>query len=116
VPLLTGKAPQQGFTYLWLLLAVAMGSAAATALSEMWLTQAQRSKEEEMIFRGLQIAAALNSYAKVTLKGNPCAPVEIVELLEDRRGLVTQRHLRKLYTDREWKSLLRLRYATVAKG
>ncbi len=88
---------QGGFTYLWLLLYVAISSASVATLSCMWQTQVQRSNEEELVFRLQQFAAALDSYAQASPIGVNCLPMSLDELLEDRRLGVTKRHLRNLY-------------------
>ena len=95
----TQASVQAGFTYLWLLLTVAMGSAGAVIAGEVWSTHVLRSKEQEQVFRLAQFALALNSYASATPVGKPCLPMTLEELLEDKRSAKTNRHLRRLYTD-----------------
>jgi type II secretory pathway pseudopilin PulG len=90
---------QAGFTYLWLLLFVAISSAGIASLSDMCQSQVQRGKEEELVFRLQQFAAALDSYAKASPVGVNCQPLTLDELLEDRRLGTTKRHLRSLYPD-----------------
>ena len=90
---------QRGFTYLWLMLALAMGSAGSAVLGEMWKTQSLRSKEQEQIFRLQSFEAALNSYAAATPSGRPCQPMGLEELLEDSRSGKVKRHLRSLYLE-----------------
>lgn len=93
------QTQQAGFTYLWLMLTVAMASAGSAVLGEMWQTQSLRSKEQEQIFRLQSFEAALNSYAAATPTGRPCQPTDLEELLEDHRSGKVKRHLRTLYLD-----------------
>jgi len=93
------QTQQAGFTYLWLILTVAIASAGGAALGEMWQTQSLRSKEQEQVFRLGSFAAALNSYAAATPTGMPCLPSAFEDLLEDKRSGKLKRHLRTLYPD-----------------
>jgi len=92
-----GRAPR-GFTYIGLLLAVAMGAAALAALGSQWHTRLQRERETELIFRGRQIAEAIARYR--TASGDAMTwPKAWADLLEDRRGPEPRHHLRRLWTD-----------------
>ena len=90
---------EQGFTYLWLLFAVALGGAALAALGTQWQTKLQRERETELEFRGQQIARAIESYVRGSPRGTPPWPTNLQALLEDRRSGVLRRHLRRLYAD-----------------
>lgn len=90
---------QRGFTYLVMLLVLALGAAGASALGTQWRAAAQREREAELLFRGRQIAQALGRYAAATPQGQPRAPERLDELLEDRRGDTPLHHLRRLYAD-----------------
>ncbi len=90
---------QRGFTYLWLLFAMAIAGASLSALGTSWQLAAQREREAELLFRGRQIATALASYRSHTPAGGPSLPNSLEELVEDRRSGVPLRHLRRLYTD-----------------
>jgi len=89
----------RGFTYLLLLFGVAIGSAGLAAAGTAWSTAAQRAREAELLFRGGEYARALAAYRHATPSGQPAAPLNLAELLEDRRSPRTQRHLRRLYPD-----------------
>lgn len=99
----TGEAApgqrQRGFTYLWLLFALALGGVALAALGEQETTRQQREREAELRFRGEAIAAALGRYAATTPLGHLPLPQRLDELLADRRFPRPQRHLRQLYDD-----------------
>ncbi len=91
-------ASQGGFTYLGVLfLIVLMGSALATA-GEVWSTIGQRQRERELLWVGTQYAQALRSYYRSS-PGLAQYPVELADLLEDKRFPAPQRHLRRLYPD-----------------
>lgn len=107
----TGETPQprgahapprkrpRGFTYLWLLFALALGSVALAALGEQELTRQRREREAELRFRGEAIAAALGRYAERTPVGRLPLPQQLDNLLDDRRFPQPQHHLRRLYAD-----------------
>ncbi|MCY4757327.1 type II secretion system protein [Pelomonas aquatica] len=92
-------ARSRGFTYLWLLFALALGGVALAALGEQEQTRQRREREAELRWRGEAIAAALASYAEHTPVGHLPLPQSLDELLADRRFPRPQRHLRQLYAD-----------------
>jgi type II secretory pathway pseudopilin PulG len=96
----TGSAcrASRGFTYLWLLFVVAASSALAAASVQRWSTIVEREREAEQVFRAQQIARALTRYREAS-PGAKAWPTSLDVLVEDRRGAVTQRHLRRVYTD-----------------
>lgn len=93
------RTGERGFTYLWLLFVVAIGGAALAAAGTAWKTQAQRERERELLFRGGEIARAIAAYHAASTEGAAQWPAGLDELLEDRRGGVVRRHLRRLYAD-----------------
>lgn len=95
----TCQTAQGGFTYLWLLFVLAISAAGTAAVGELWTVQVQRSKELDLAFRGQSIVAALQSYRAASPAGSPCAPQDWEDLLQDRRSMVTLRHLRRPYAD-----------------
>lgn len=92
-------AGPRGFTYLWLLLLVAMGSVSLVALGQLWHTTGQRERERELIFRGEQIARALAAFHAASGVGPPRWPRTLDEVVQDRRGPVDRHHLRQRYPD-----------------
>lgn len=94
-----GQAAQRGFTYLAVLFLVALTAAGLAALGQAWSTAAQREKERELEFRGQEIARAMRSYFRATPTPPQQYPAVLQDLLEDRRGPVVRRHLRRLYAD-----------------
>jgi type II secretory pathway pseudopilin PulG len=89
---------QRGFTYVGLLLAVALAGVALAAVGTLWSTTAKRDREAELLFVGNQFRLAIGSYYDGT-PGAKRYPQRLEELLEDKRLPVTRRHLRRLYAD-----------------
>lgn len=90
---------EAGFTYLWLLFAVALAGAAAAAIGERASVSRQREQESELEFRGQAIARAIASYWQATPGEAKVLPATLGVLVEDRRGLTVLRHLRRVYED-----------------
>jgi type II secretory pathway pseudopilin PulG len=90
-----GFAPQRGFTYVGLLLAVAIAGAGLAAFAEIASHAGQREKEAELLFRGNAFQAAIGSYYKKEQR----YPQSLEQLLKDERYPMPVRHLRKLYAD-----------------
>lgn len=100
-----------GFTYLGLLILIAIISIAATATVQVGALAQRRAAEEELLFVGMTYRQALTSYANATPAGLPRHPKALEDLLKDPRYPNTRRHLRRLYPDpitgkAEWGLLL----------
>ena len=93
------RAPAPGFTYLALLFGLAIGGAALAALGTHWQQAAQREREAELLFRGLQLREALQRFHDQSPDGQPTLPQTLDELLADERRPTPRHHLRQLYTD-----------------
>lgn len=90
---------QRGFTYLGLLFAIAfIGLLTATA-GQVWISAAQSEREEDLLFVGREFARAIAAYHAATPGDAKHYPLQLEDLLEDRRGPVMLRHLRKIYVD-----------------
>ncbi len=96
-----GRVPvrQGGFTYIGLLLLIAIGGIGLAAVGQVWHTESQREREKELLFVGEQYARAIGSYYESTPGAVKQYPASLEELLEDRRVPVVRRYLRKLYRD-----------------
>ena len=92
-------AAARGFTYLVMLLAVALIGIGLVATSEVWSQSRQREKERELLFIGNQFRQAIALYYQRTPGMVKRFPETLQDLLEDKRYLVTQRHLRKIFAD-----------------
>ena len=68
-------------------------------LGQVWSVQAKRERERELLFVGDQYRAAILGYSSSTPAGKPRYPRDLEDLLDDKRHLVTRRHLRQLYPD-----------------
>ena len=93
---------QRGFTYLAMLLAVAVVGIGLAAAGQVWSTAVQREKEQELLFVGNQYRRAIRLYYQNSQdqRGPGVAyPKALKDLLEDKRRGDTRRYLRKLYAD-----------------
>lgn len=88
-----------GFTYLSLLVAVAITAGMLAAAGGLYSQAAQREKERELLFVGEQFRQAIALYYWRTPGGAHQYPKDLEALLEDKRWPVTQRYLRRLYRD-----------------
>jgi type II secretory pathway pseudopilin PulG len=88
-----GKA--KGFTYVGVMITVAIAGAGLAAYAEIASHAGQREKEAELLFRGNAFQAAIASYYKKERR----YPQTLEDLLEDKRHPMPVRHLRKLYPD-----------------
>lgn len=90
---------QRGFTYLGLVILVAiLGLVGAAGLKTGSLLQRQAA-ELALLDIGAQFSDALYSYAAATPPGLPQQPESLAELLRDPRVPHMRRHLRKLFVD-----------------
>ena len=89
-----------GFSYIGVLMAVAIMGVAMTAANRYWSTIVQREREAELLFRGHQIQNAIGAYYENPPGGRSKQyPRAIADLLRDPRYPQTRRHLRKWYPD-----------------
>ena len=87
-----------GFTYLGLLLLIAMMGIALTVVVQVWQTVQKRDKEDELLFVGDQMRRALGLYA-ASSPGGQRYPNSLEDLLKDPRYPSVRRYLRKIYLD-----------------
>jgi type II secretory pathway pseudopilin PulG len=91
---------QGGFTYIGLLLAIALAGTALAGAGTLWSTEAKRDREAELLFVGDQFRRAIASYYETAPAGQPNRfPSKLEDLVQDRRWPTVRRHLRKLYAD-----------------
>lgn len=93
------KRAQKGVVYLWALFAVTVAGVVLAATGQVWQIKTQREKELELLFIGDQFRKAIMSYYNNPLTGVRQYPEKLEDLLEDKRGPVPIRHLRKIYID-----------------
>ena len=89
---------QRGFTYLGVLVIVALMGFGLTAFAELYSHASQREKERELLFIGEQFTNAIASYYNRS-PGVKVYPKKVEDLLEDNRFPKAQHHLRRLYRD-----------------
>ena len=87
-----------GFTYIGLLILVALMSIFLAATGLVWHMETRREKERELLFAGGQIRRAIAAYYEYS-PGEKKFPATFDDLLLDRRYPATRRHLRRLYAD-----------------
>lgn len=101
-------ASQAGFTYVAMLVMVTVMGIMMSQAAISWKMLIQRSKEEELIFRGMQVRSALQRYyygreiaVKTELKpadteraNKKPSPKELKDLLEDPTSTEKRRYLR----------------------
>jgi type II secretory pathway pseudopilin PulG len=87
-----------GFTYIGLLLAIAIVGFFIAAVSEVWHMGLKREREAELLFAGDQIRRALTRYA-TSAPGGERYPRRLEDLLRDPRYPLPRRYLRQVYRD-----------------
>jgi type II secretory pathway pseudopilin PulG len=87
---------QAGFTYLGLLIAVAIMGVSLAAAGTLWSFAAQRDREADLLFIGHQYRNAIARYYSA---GGFRYPRELRDLLDDDRSPTPRHFLRKLYAD-----------------
>jgi type II secretory pathway pseudopilin PulG len=91
--------PAGGFTYVAMLISVAVIGAGLAATGEVWSHVQQREREAELLFVGNQFRQAIGYYYESTPGGGKRYPERLEDLLEDKRYPMPRRYLRKLYAD-----------------
>jgi type II secretory pathway pseudopilin PulG len=94
-----GRPGAAGFTYIGLLIAVVILGVALSAVGTVWRMQAQREREQELLFIGREFRAAIAAYSGANINGASQFPQDINDLLEDKRGPEPRHYLRRLYAD-----------------
>jgi type II secretory pathway pseudopilin PulG len=88
-----------GFTYIGLLLAVAILTAGIGLAIEAWHTTLRRDREADLLHIGTQYQRAIMLYYEGSPTGRPRYPRELTDLVRDDRYPTTRRYLRKVYPD-----------------
>ena len=86
---------QRGFTYIGLLLAVAVMGLMLTIAAQVWSTTEQRERETQLLFVGDAYRLAIGAY----FAGGHRFPETLQDLLVDERTPVPRHYLRRLYPD-----------------
>lgn len=93
------KRHLQGFTYLGLLLLIAILGLVSGATVQLGALLERRAAEEALLNIGAEYRAALISYAAATPAGQSRRPGSLQDLVRDPRYPSVRRHLRKIYSD-----------------
>ncbi len=88
-----------GFAYVMVLFALAIFGIGLATLGTTWSDQVRRDKEAELIRIGGLYAEAIARYRASSPGSLKIYPKRLEELLEDRRFVGIERHLRQLYAD-----------------
>jgi len=93
------RAQHSGFTYIGLLLLVALMGVGLAVIGQSWYANVQREKEADLLFIGEQFKRAIKLYYDGTPGGDKRLPKTLEDLVRDTRYPVVRRYLRKIYTD-----------------
>lgn len=92
-PTVNGR--QRGFTYIALLIGVAVIGAVLAAVGQVWHTMLQREHEKDLLFVGNQFRQAIHRY----YLSNQRFPARLEDLVQDDGKVAVKRHLRKIFFD-----------------
>ena len=93
------KRHQRGFTYLGVIILLAIIGLVGAAALKVDALLARAAAEQELLEEGAAFSAALDSYAAATPQGKPTQPPTMQDLLKDNRFPSVKRHLRKIFVD-----------------
>jgi len=88
-----------GFTYVGLLILVAIMGVTLAGIGTVWRTAQQRVKEQQLLFIGNQFSMAITAYYLNSPGGALQFPKKLEDLLLDKRYPNTTRYLRKIFAD-----------------
>jgi type II secretory pathway pseudopilin PulG len=89
----------RGFTFVAMLLLIALVSLGLAAAGTVWSQAAQRERERDLMRIGSLYAQAIASYHRVSPGSQKVYPERLDALLLDTRFVGTVRHLRQAYPD-----------------
>ena len=89
----------RGFTYIGLLLLIAIAGISLSAAGMSWQYQVKSEKERQLLFAGRQLSNAIKSYFESSNSAVKVYPQTLNELLLDKRAPNIKRHLRQIYPD-----------------
>ena len=93
------RSTSHGFTYIGLLILIALIGVALAGTGLVFHAQAQREKEKQLLFVGDQLRRAIGQYYQRSPGADKRFPQSLEDLLLDRRYPATQRYLRRIYRD-----------------
>ena len=89
----------KGFTYVGLLIFIAITGIGLSVAGMSWQYQVRAEKEKQLLFVGAEFRNAINSYYSSTTDTVKVYPASLDDLLLDKRMPNIKRHLRKIYLD-----------------
>jgi type II secretory pathway pseudopilin PulG len=99
INLKTRPRTQSGFTYIGLLILIAVMGVTLAGTGTIWRTTQQRLHEQQLLFVGNQFSRAITAYYVNSPDGIQQFPKKLEDLLIDKRYPNTQRYLRKIFAD-----------------
>ena len=90
---------QAGFTYMGLLMVVAIAGIGMAGVGIVWHQDAQREREKELLFIGQAYRNAIGSYYENSPSTAKQFPQTLQDLILDTRFPIVKRHIRQLYAD-----------------
>lgn len=88
-----------GFSYIGLLLLIAIMNITLAMTASLWSFDLQREKERELLFAGNQFRQAIGLYYEQSPGTVKRYPRQLDALIRDDRYLTVQRYLRQIYRD-----------------
>lgn len=96
----TERRTSAGFTFIWVLVSIALVGLGLTVGATVAKTTSQRDKERELLAIGRQFRDAIRAYYETRIEGRGREyPASLDDLVLDRRFPGTKRHLRKVFVD-----------------
>lgn len=89
----------RGFTYIGLLLLIAIAGIGLSAAGLSWQYQVKSEKERQLLFAGRQLSSAIKSYFDSSTSEIKVYPLTLNDLLLDKRAPNVKRYLRQIYFD-----------------
>lgn len=89
----------EGFTFIGLLVVIAISGIALAGVGIVWHQEMQRAREKDLLFIGNAYRQAIGEYYESTPSGLKQYPTTLKDLILDSRFPTVKRHLRKLYSD-----------------
>jgi type II secretory pathway pseudopilin PulG len=93
------KQLSAGFTYIGLLIAIAILGVMLSATAGLWSVSARRDREKQLLSIGHEFREAIGHYYASPHDGANRYPRSLEDLVEDQNGVATRHHLRRIYRD-----------------
>lgn len=90
---------QRGFTYIGLLILIAIMGILLAVTGDVWYVAQKREKEQELLFVGNQFRRAIIQFYNQSPPQTNQYATRLEDLLKDPRYPSTRRYLRKIYPD-----------------